>query len=88
MALQEKKCDCCGTTLIRDDWDGQYYLENNYVWNRIEPYIDEEDVLVCTEQCFLDDDWFSEKYSYILHIHQEEDLCDSVYKTYKDGNFY
>jgi hypothetical protein len=85
MALQKIECDCCKTILMRDDWDGQYYIEDSHgLWNKITPYIDKEEVLVCSEQCFLDNNEFKKQYYYILHNHYKENLCDTIYQAYKD----
>ena len=86
MALEEVKCDCCGEVLMRDDWDGQYYQEDKYgLWNKITPYIDEDDYFVCTEQCYLDDkDFQAGRLEYLRREYQCQ-LVDIRYQEWKDG---
>jgi ribosomal protein S27E len=81
MALQKMKCDVCGKTLMRDDWDGQYYqVDCRGLWNKTVVEYEDNDTLICSELCYNDkatSDYFKFK--------NEGTIIDTVYQMYKDG---
>ena len=65
MALESVFCDLCGTEMQRENWDGQYYIQDyNCLWSKIDLYTNEETdavgLRICSEDCWREYDQYRE----------------------------